>query len=195
MCRALGAASPLARISSTRYCWSFGGASSMATPTSISPHIPRAVGHCGFMSCQSRPMIAFRGRHRGHDSPGVASLQAALRAVGGVDLFLGMDDHLARSPQVFQLVGELVELGRERVRVPRDVDPGLVDIGLEEARADRSLGAELLHAMDREVVDEPGLGAVGDDRQVVARDDDPVPAEVARSATGRWSSRAERGRH
>ena len=74
----------LVRISSTRYCCSFGGASSIATPTSIKPHIPRAVGHCGSQKLPepgddrlarqaARARFSLRGQ-----------AQAALRAVGRI---------------------------------------------------------------------------------------------------------------
>ena len=115
--------------------------------------------------------------------------------MGLVALFLGMDDHLALGSQVFELVGQQVEPRGERVRVACDVDPRFVDVRLEEARADRALGAELLDAGDRHMVDQPRLGAIGDHGQVVARDDDPVPAQIALQATGRWSSREERECH
>ena len=95
-------------------------------------------------------------------------------------LFLGMDGHRARLAQVFQLVSQQVEPGRQRIRVPRDIDPRVVDISLQKARADRALRAEFLHASERQVVDQPGLGAVGDNGQVIARDDDPVSAQIAR---------------
>ena len=86
---------------------------------------------------------------------------------------------VARLAQVFQLVGQQVEPRRQRIRVPCDIDPGVVDIRLEKARADRALRAEFLHASERQVIDQPGFGAVGDNGQVIARDDDPVSAQLA----------------
>ena len=81
----------------------------------------------------------------------------------------------------------LWNLRRQRVRVAGHIDPGVVDIGLQKAGADRALGAELLHAAERQVVDQPGLGAVDDHGQVIAGDDDPVVAQLAgeRQVAGR----------
>ncbi len=89
-------------------------------------------------------------------------------------LFVRVHDDLARLPQVLQLVGQQAEPRRQRIRVPREIDPSVVHIGLEKPRPNCALGAELLHASQRQVVDQSRLGAVGDDGQVVARDDDPV---------------------
>ena len=139
------------------------------------------------MSCQSRPTIAFRGRQRGHDSPAVDSRKPHLGQWVASSCSSGWT---VTSPEVRRsssLPASLWNLARQGIRVPRDVDPGLVDIGLEEARADRALGAELLHSLDRQVIDQSGLGAIGHDGQVVARDDDPVPAQIAcqRQVAGR----------
>ena len=99
----------------------------MTTPTSIKPNIREAVGHWGRMSCQSRAAIAFRGKHRGHESPAAASRMPHFTQCVLSRCLLGMDDHLAFGAKVFQLVCQEVKLGGQRVRIPRDVDPRFLD--------------------------------------------------------------------
>ena len=96
-----------------------------------------------------------------------------------VALFLGMDDHLARFAQVFQLVGQQVKpwrpayssTARRRPTRPRH----------RPARKPEPIAPCVRNfstRVDRQVVDQPRLGAVGHDGQIIARDDDPVPAQI-----------------
>ena len=160
----------------------------MTTPTSINPtHSPGQSATAAAEAARAGPRSPFAA-----DTAGTTRRQprAAFRTSGQWVLsrcFLGMDDHLARGAEVFQLVSQKVESGGQGVRITRDVDPRLVDVGLQKPRADRALRAELLDAIDRHVVDQPRLGAVGHDGQMVARDDDPVPVQIAleREVAGR----------
>src|SRR5262249_36509816 len=73
------------------------------------------------------------------------------------------------------------------VGIPRDVNPCLLDVRLEKPRADCALGAEFLDTIDRDMIDQARLFPIGNDGKVVARDDDPVPAQIAfeRKVAGR----------
>ena len=178
--RGSGVAWPPLRMWSTRYCCSFGGVSSAATATSIRPHMMKRSLRYGHSICTSRPRIAFRGMHRGHDFVGHRQPLTTLRAVRDLRRGVGFDVDFAVGAQVFQVAGQAAEAVGFGVREAGQIDPVVVDVRLQEARADGALCAELANFRNRHVRFDRRAVALADGRDVVPRGDNPILLGPAR---------------
>ena len=144
------------------------------------------MGHCGRRSFQSRPAIAFLGRQRGHDSPAAArrrphrgqwilSCASSGWTITSPDLRRSSSLSASkwnRAASVFEYRATSTHASSTYAcKKPEPIAPC----------------AELLHACQRHVVDQPRLQALGDDGQIIARDHDPVSAQITceRKVAGR----------
>ena len=105
---------------------------------------------------------------------------ATLRAVGDGGRRVSVDVELAGRAQLLEIACDAVEAVGRRVRIAGQVDPVVVDVGLQEARADGALRAELGDFADRDVRRDGRSLFVAHGRHVLAGGDDPLSARLAR---------------
>jgi len=104
---------------------------------------------------------------------------ATFRAVGDGGRRVGFDGELAGRTQLLQIPRDSVKTISRRIRVAGQVHPVIVDVGLQEARADGALRAELGDFPHGDVRLDSRSFAVGHGRHVLAGGDDPLSARLA----------------
>ena len=107
--------------------------------------------------------------------------QTALPAAPFIDIVLGLNGQRLATEEVIQFPGHLGEAMGQAIGVTNQIDPGAVDVGLQEAAADRAVHAEALDVFARERLKSPRCLTGNQHMKVPLGDDKPVLLELSRA--------------